>query len=620
MESNAVMQLLAAGAPDDGADRDAEGAMPEVVRENTVLEVEEEDLVCNNVWNVYTHKKTGLAHGYRYDPSRKLGHISRTPMGLLECGGDIVAYQHPDTLTIHPAVATPQADGRERFIKALATSMQSLGMYVHQNTFKLHNGRELIPLSSASAFDSWLARSIIFWNIMPDKDGDPEVKLVTLQERVVKQVFNDPGLKSLLPRIDSVLQVQQPYFAGKRVVAWNPIGYNADTKTMTLGACTPRDKSSDVTDRWFKRLIKDYEFREPEVDIPALLCQMIGTYCSELFYDFDENGNRGERYITPISVIDSNATGSGKTMLMKLMSLPSLGVTSEVVAEKPEEVEKIITSKILAGDKYLYLDEAERILTKGLLTIVTGRHEGRILKSSETVSGDITLMVSGCNIEFSEMLARRAVVCKLWTTCDPDKKKFSRVIEKGDLTSLRRPMLTHVRNMVMSWVNMGCPMGKGNSNWDRFAKIVGGILKANGYSEPWEKRAGASIIPESSSDAQLPDFLRKLEDKSLDIGVAQWKNVAITMADLRGILQGAGYYEWIRDDVSGLRALSKRLKPWSDAPREVIAGVYLRTKHTKNGKVVWFAKTPVDEPEYTLHNGQLSKAATAGGNTEQQQP
>jgi hypothetical protein len=294
-------------------------------------------------------------------------------------------------------------------------------------------------------------------------------------------------------------------------------------------------------------------------------------------------------------------------MLMKIMSLPSLGVVNETIADKPEEIEKIMTSKIKKGEKYLYLDEAERVVSKSLLTVVTGRHEGRVLSRSETVSGELQLMLSGCNIEFNEMLARRVVCTKLWTSVDPDKKQLSRIIEKGDFTSLRPLMLTFARNLILNWISKGCPLGSRNNNWNRYARVVGGILKANGYEEPWLERAGSAILPAESADAQLPDFVRKLKSGVFDIGTKKWLGIEISMNQLRDFLQDAGYYQWIRDDLSGLRQLSKAIKPWVDSPRQIIPGVFLKSRHSMRGKVVWFTENVMEKPEFKLVMGQVEK-------------
>jgi hypothetical protein len=578
-------------------------------KEKSILAVDECDLECNNVWGVYTVKKTGYAAAYQPPNETIKVPLTRTPDGLLVAGESIVAYQHPTTLSILPAIEAPSADGRETFLKALAQIMKSLNMYCFQQTFNQLKGTELVAIDNQHAFDSWIARSMIVWSIVPDKDGVQKVKLVMLAERTVKQLFRDPQLKALLPQVDVIHEVQQPYFIAGTMnkVAFHPIGYNPDTRTMTLGVCTAKARSKKATDRWFNKLIKDYEFQQPEVDIPAMLCQLIGTYGSDLFYDFQPDGTRGERYITPIAMIDSNATGSGKTMLMKLMSLPSLGVVNETIADKPEEIEKIMTSKIKKGEKYLYLDEAERVVSKSLLTVVTGRHEGRVLSRSETVSGELQLMLSGCNIEFNEMLARRVVCTKLWTSVDPDKKQLSRIIEKGDFTSLRPLMLTFARNLILNWISKGCPLGSRNNNWNRYARVVGGILKANGYEEPWLERAGSAILPAESADAQLPDFVRKLKSGVFDIGTKKWLGIEISMNQLRDFLQDAGYYQWIRDDLSGLRQLSKAIKPWVDSPRQIIPGVFLKSRHSMRGKVVWFTENVMEKPEFKLVMGQVEK-------------
>jgi hypothetical protein len=188
---------------------------------------------------------------------------------------------------------------------------------------------------------------------------------------------------------------------------------------------------------------------------------------------------------------------------------------------------------------------------------------------------------------------------------DPDKKQLSRIIEKGDFTRLRPMMLTFARNLILNWIQQGCPLGSGNNNWNRYARVVGGILKANGYEEPWLERAGSAILPSESADAQLPDFVKKLKAGIFSIGSKNWMGVEIGMNQLRELLQEAGYYQWVRDDLSGLRQLGKCIKPWVDSPRQIIPDVYLRSRHSMKGRVVWFTENMQDMASHRLEMGNV---------------
>jgi hypothetical protein len=83
--------------------------------------------------------------------------------------------------------------------------------------------------------------------------------------------------------------------------------------------------------------------------------------------------------------------------------------------------------------------------------------------------------------------------------------------------------------------------------------------------------------------------------------------VEIQMSELRSLLQNAGYYEWIREDLSGIRKLGKCIKPWVNSPRQIIPGVYLRSRHTMSGKSVWFTDDPNKKPQFKLSSGLIEK-------------
>jgi hypothetical protein len=119
------------------------------------------------------------------------------------------------------------------------------------------------------------------------------------------------------------------------------------------------------------------------------------------------------------------------------------------------------------------------------------------------------------------------------------------------------------------------------------------------------ERSGTAILPAESADAQLPDFVRKLKEGTFSIGSRNWTGVEIGMHELRQLLQDSGYYQWLRDDNLGLRQLGKCIKPWVDSPRQIIPGIYLKSRHSMKGKVVWFAENISELPKYTIGNGSV---------------
>jgi hypothetical protein len=587
-----------------------------------------EDLQRVPRWNIHTLKTTGLA--VAVGEENNFQRLSRSPQGLLLLGEEVVAYQHPVTRTVMPAIQLHNPDGREAFNTQVAEALSKVGVHIFQDTFHAlvtrndhdHPGPmcyDFIPLPNSKTLDSFIVSSMVFWKQSFRKEGEvsiPVLQLVEPPERTTQQIFSAPSIRRQLPQVEKVADVSLPYFITpypsiRPKLFWTKPGYNPEARVINLDKLRTTNHPKAVTDRWFYRLIKDYEFEDRDIDIPAAISLMLSGYCSEMFYSFNPDGTRSEKHTIPISLVQSNAPASGKTTMMKLMALPAFGFIRETITRRPEEVEKIMTAHVLDGRGYVFFDEVNKAQSDALLVAATGFFNGRVLSKSQMADSavgaakDLQLMLSGVFPEFNTMMARRILGVKMMTTQTPGTKKLSRYLERGTIGRLRPFLLTFAKNIVEHWAKSGFPQGMGDPDWNEYARIVGGILKASNLEQPFERRSGYNLLDDDAKDRQLELYVEELkkgthhwpteDEMTVKLATDRRDSVfwdrPIPLPRLLGGMQKAGYFDWFSsEDKYSLRNFKRALKPWDNLPRPIIKGIWLRSKKTAKGVMVWLSQ------------------------------
>ncbi len=203
---------------------------------------------------------------------------------------------------------------------------------------------------------------------------------------------------------------------------------------------------------------------------------------------------------TPLHLFEAPSPGTGKTLLVELLTFPALGRPLSAMTEGKDEDEwrKRIFAKLRSGPSVLLIDNLKRRLDSGAVASALTAWplwEDRILGVSETarVPARCLWMATGNNPALSSEIARRTIRCRLDAKVDrpwlrdgfrhPDIRRWANV-HRGELVAA-------VLTLVQAWLAAGRPEGTRTLGmYEHWTRVIGGILDV----------------------ARIPGFLRNLEE------------------------------------------------------------------------------------------------------------
>jgi hypothetical protein len=189
---------------------------------------------------------------------------------------------------------------------------------------------------------------------------------------------------------------------------------------------------------------------------------------------------------TPLHVLDAPTPGTGKTLLVDALVLPSTGRPATVTTISPneEETRKKLTSKLIAAPSHIVLDNVKHRLEGGALEglLTAGYWSDRVLGLSRDVvlSVRCVMVATGNNMQVSGETARRTLSCRLDAGVEhPEERTGFRhpnllAWERDNRTEIVAAALTLAR----AWHLAGRPYsGPTHGRFENWAHVVGGILE-----------------------------------------------------------------------------------------------------------------------------------------------
>jgi hypothetical protein len=195
--------------------------------------------------------------------------------------------------------------------------------------------------------------------------------------------------------------------------------------------------------------------------------------------------------LRPCFVYLANCEGAGKTLLVKTAVVPVLGQAPVGIVPKDEdELRKAIAATVREARSVLFLDNVKGHLSSEALESLLSAQtfSGRVLGVSETFTAPnlATVFVTGNGCTVSPDLRRRSLFCELFIEAErPEDRKFTRMLEVGELLQERERILSALWSLVQSWDLAGRPgPSKTSSSFPHWAAIVGGIVEHSGFGCP----------------------------------------------------------------------------------------------------------------------------------------
>ncbi|MSQ55779.1 MAG: hypothetical protein EXR31_10475 [Betaproteobacteria bacterium] len=191
------------------------------------------------------------------------------------------------------------------------------------------------------------------------------------------------------------------------------------------------------------------------------------------------------RGCAPLHVIEAAERGTGKSLLARLLMIPSQNASPEasVLGKEPEETRKKITTLLLAGRQVIFFDNLDGAVDSAeLAAVLTSESwEDRLLGSSTPVTAPnrATWIATGNNAELSTDIARRSIRIRLNRRMErPWEWSGAKIADlEGWTMTNRRQLLGAALTLVQSWVVAGAPSSGANlGSFEGWARTIGGIM------------------------------------------------------------------------------------------------------------------------------------------------
>jgi len=287
----------------------------------------------------------------------------------------------------------------------------------------------------------------------------------------------DPNLP-ILTRI-----VEAPTFAGDGSLCTDP-GYNAKNRTFyapasgfTLSPISTQPSADEINEArglLTDELIGDFPF-DGEAEKAHAVAALLGPFIRDMI-----DGP------TPLHSIEAPTPGTGKTLLVELLTYPSLGRPIAAMTEGRDEDEwrKRLFAKLRTAPSTLLLDNVKRRLESGALASAITSYplwEDRILGVSEIARVPVRCVwiSTGNNPALSSEMTRRTVRIRLDARID--RPWLRKGFRHGDIrdwaTSNRSRLVWAALTLIQAWIAAERPEGgRTLGMFEQWSRTMGGIL------------------------------------------------------------------------------------------------------------------------------------------------
>jgi hypothetical protein len=291
----------------------------------------------------------------------------------------------------------------------------------------------------------------------------------------------------------------------------------------------------------------------------------------------------------PLHAFTAPAQGSGKSMLVDLVSMLATGQPAPVIAQgrTEEELEKRLGAALLRGDAIVSVDNCEYPLQSSFLcqALTQQRLNIRLLGYSRHVEVPVNAAVfaTGNNLSIAGDLIRRALLCTIDAQCEhPEQRKF----DKDPISIIqanRGALVAAALTVLRAW----------HASNDRIEAAPFGSFEEWSYRirAPllWLCRADpcGTVQKVRDSDSQRTALSTVLTQWQANLGVGevtmrQVIEVAVNSADFHGALLA------VAADRSGGRINNERLGRWlKKVERKIVGGLALKQAGMTHGYPTW---------------------------------
>ena len=380
---------------------------------------------------------------------------------------------------------------------------------------------------------TWVERHLVCFKLK--QAGAHEVIQVrhTMTTSNAQGVLASPQFISQLPWLDRVNPVRMPAMIDGRVELL-PEGYDARARTFTASGAVPICEQMTLKDAQeiITNLLQEFPFADDGRSRAVTVAGMLSVFAGGLL---------PKGALRPCFIFLANAEGAGKSLLMKVCTVPTLGYAPTGSMPKDEdEMRKRIATTVMEARPVLTLDNVKGHLSseslEGFLTSQTWTD--RILGQSKSFSGDnlTSVFVTGNGCTVSPDLRRRSLFVELFSKeLRPEDRQFGQVLEVPRLLEIRPEILSALWAFVREWDQAGRPRPrKINSSFPEWSAVIGGITQFANFGCPLD-----TPQIEGAADTNAED-MAKLVEALADGAVRR----SLEFLSLVKVSQDLGLFDW----------------------------------------------------------------------------
>ena len=352
---------------------------------------------------------------------------------------------------------------------------------------------------------------------------------ITMRDDDARCVLVSPQFQSHIRRVRRINTCRLPVIRADGKLALLPPGHDAESETLTMlgveydDAMEPSEAITVITD-----LLGEVCFADGARSMSVTVAALVGLYAAQLL---------PEGALRPCYIVTKNAEGAGATTLVMTVVVPVIGSFPTCVkSEDDGETRKALTAAVREARLVIPFDNQKGRLSSAALEafLSSPQWSDRMLGGNTTFTGPniatVFVTANGCTV--SPDMRRRSLFIELHLSEErAEDRQFRRPLDLPTLLAMRPKILAACWSLVRHWDAQGRPgPSRSHSAFPTYAKIIGGIVEAAGFTCPFET---ATIAVAADEDGEA---MRRLVN-------AMETTKSYTFAEVVEICQANGCFE-----------------------------------------------------------------------------
>lgn len=391
-----------------------------------------------------------------------------------------------------------------------------------------------------------------------------------------------PQFAMRLPVIERILTIRMPIMNDAGVIVHPKAGYDPDLRAYlqpdapVIVKMTPDEAKQVIED-----ILGDFCFASEQDKVHAI-ARLTTPYV---------RGIIGWTARVPLWLFIANRPRAGKDYLSGVVIILYTGEPQEdaPLEKGSEETRKRITAALMSGRSFMHLANCQgHINDASLIGAITARMIRVRNLGSTAAEADLELpnemefsISANVGVTYREDVEPRSRRINLeFFEEDPNKRCFRRPDLHAYVEANRGRILGAIDALVSEWIRQGMPPGTTPfTSFPEWARVVGGIMQANGLGDP--------CLPHYSELKIGGDLRERAMRAVYKTGFERWPNKWVTKQDLFDALAErddedlAWFGPWVGDDGRGTRnKAGMALKAYKN---RLLGGIRLEINETGKG-------------------------------------